>query len=195
MNDFLLCCLGNTQKQFQYTRHNTGFLIINELISKKNICCDICKNKYFIDCKHLNFLTQHKLNILKPHLGINNSGLVLSNILKKQKFKKIFILYDDATMDFLKLRIKYKFSHYGGHNGIKNIIKYIKYNFIQIKVGIGNYYKFPNNQNINKFVLSKFSNQEIVKLKKFSNNIMFKIILSLQNTQLNQKFNNNYSNI
>ena len=135
------------------TRHNIGFLAIDYLLTKfSNLKF---KNKF----NSLLFITatSPKLIFLKPQLYMNLSGQAVNAVKQFYKIdnKNIVVIYDDKDLVCGSLRIKDK-GKSGGHNGIKNIISFIKEDFLRIKIGIGN----NTNYNSVDWVLGKITKDE-----------------------------------
>jgi len=161
--------LGNPGKEYENTRHNIGFMIVDnyvdnyhtELKKKYNgLYAKIYRNgEYFI--------------VLKPLLYMNLSGVVVSKYANFFKIKPedILVIHDDLDMPVGKIKIKAKGSS-GGHNGIKNIIENLgTEEFAHFKVGIDNNKEITTKD----YVLGKFNKVELDKLNKiigFSSNII-----------------------
>ena len=162
--------LGNPGKEYENTRHNIGFMIIDEYAKCYNInnfktkfnglFSKIYRNgEYFI--------------LLKPLSFMNLSGTVVSKFANFYKIKPedILIIHDDLDLPVGKIKIKSKGSS-GGHNGIKSIIENLNTSeFSRFKVGIS------NNKNIETkdYVLGKINKDDLEKIKKiyeFSSNII-----------------------
>ncbi|MDY6063123.1 MAG: aminoacyl-tRNA hydrolase [Erysipelotrichaceae bacterium] len=127
--------LGNPGKEYEKTRHNVGFMVIDKLISRLGLTLDTKKFKglYTIDKKH-------DLLILKPQTYMNLSGEAVMALVNYYKINHddIVIIYDDLDLPVGKLRLRERGSS-GGQNGIKNIINLLKNDKIKrIRIGIGN---------------------------------------------------------
>lgn len=155
----LIVGLGNPGKKYEKTRHNIGFLALDEL-SKKRGFKDWKENKS-INC----FFTRKDLankdtELIKPSVFMNNSGSVVKSILKKHNLKpeNVFIIHDDIDLPLGKMRIVQNRGS-AGHKGVESIIKELKTNsFIRIRIGIQP--KFGKPKNPEKFVLENFSKEE-----------------------------------
>ena len=151
----LIVGLGNPGKEYINTKHNMGFIAIDEIAKSKNI--DINKSKF--NGLYNEFIYNgEKIILLKPQMYINLSGDVIKKYIDFYKIDidDLLIISDDLDMDIGKIKIKYKGSS-GGHNGLKNIENNLKTReYKRIKIGIS------NNKNIDtkNYVLSKFSNEE-----------------------------------
>ena len=148
----LIVGLGNPGKEYENTRHNVGFMIIdyiceNEKFSKKF-------NGLFCE-KRIN---GEKVIFLKPQSYMNLSGIVVKAFQKfyKIEYKDILIIHDDLDLKLGSAKIKVSSSS-GGDNGVKSIINELgTKDFVQYKVGIS------NNKDIQTkdYVLGKFNSNE-----------------------------------
>lgn len=123
--------LGNPGKQYERTRHNSGFMAIDKVAEKLNLN---------IDKKEFAALTtkNNQAILVKPQTYMNNSGEAVSQIMKYYHIdiNDLLIIYDDLDLKYGQLRLRLKGSS-GGHNGIKSIINYIhSENFKRIRIGI-----------------------------------------------------------
>lgn len=123
--------LGNPGKQYERTRHNSGFMAIDKVAEKLNLN---------IDKKEFSALTakNNQVILVKPQTYMNNSGEAVSQIMKYYHIdiNDLLIIYDDLDLKYGQLRLRLKGSS-GGHNGIKSIINYIhSENFKRIRIGI-----------------------------------------------------------
>lgn len=152
---YLLAGIGNIGKKYTYTRHNIGFLIIDEIIKqydfieeKENFESYIFKGK----------ITSEKVMLVKPKTFVNNSGKAISKIVSFYKIpiEKVFVFHDDMDLALSRFKIKVGGSS-AGHNGIKSIDMYIGKNYNRIRVGIGNSKGYLSTKD---YVLEKFSKNE-----------------------------------
>ena len=123
--------LGNPGKQYERTRHNSGFMAIDKVAEKLNLN---------IDKKEFAALTakNNQVILVKPQTYMNNSGEAVSQIMKYYHIdiNDLLIIYDDLDLKYGQLRLRLKGSS-GGRNGIKSIINYIhSENFKRIRIGI-----------------------------------------------------------
>ena len=128
--------LGNPGKKYEKTRHNIGFIAIDNLRKKMNISDEREKFQALISEKNID---GEKVIFLKPQTFMNLSGnsvIEIVNFYKLDPKKDIIVIYDDMDLSFGDIRIREKGSS-GGHNGIKSIISHIGEEFIRIKCGIG----------------------------------------------------------
>ncbi len=151
----LIVGLGNPWKEYRETRHNVGFLFVNDLASQME--APEWKKWYqwlYTSCT----LGWQKCILLKPETYMNLSGKSVQACASFFKIapKDIIIISDDIDMDFGKVRFRETGSQ-GGHNGIGSIIEILGTSDIKrIKVGIG---RHPNMETSD-WVLSRFSEEE-----------------------------------
>ena len=161
--------LGNPGKEYDNTRHNIGFMILDNYAKDKNVSFTNKFNGLYAKIK----INDEFIILLKPLSFMNLSGTVVKKYADYFKIdsKDILIIQDDLDMPVGKIKLKYKGSC-GGHNGIRNIIDNLKTEvFPRFKLGIG------KNTNIDTkdYVLSKFNKEDLEKIKKimeFSNEII-----------------------
>lgn len=155
--EFMVVGLGNPDRKYTLTRHNSGFLCIDMLAEKLNFRVDKLKFKSLIADTTIN---GHRLIVMKPQTYMNNSGEAVRECANFYKIKpeNIIVIYDDISLDVGKLRIRRKGTD-GGHNGIKSIIYHLNSDqFPRIKVGCG---KKPHpDYNLADWVLSEFKKDE-----------------------------------
>ena len=151
----LIVGLGNPGKEYENTKHNMGFMAIDEIAKSNNIKID--KNKFNGLYGEFNY-NGEKIMLLKPQMYINLSGDVIRKYVEFYKIdlNDLLIISDDLDMDLGKLKIKYKGSS-GGHNGLKNIEANLKTKeYRRVKIGISNNKKIDTKD----YVLSKFNKEE-----------------------------------
>ena len=170
---FLIVGLGNIGLEYENTRHNIGFEIINKLSKKlegsfkSQKYGEIHKSKY----------GGKQLLLLKPNTFMNLSGKSVNYWLKKENInpKNLIAIVDDLNLDFGVSRLRSNGSD-GGHNGLKSITNSLNNSkFTRLRFGIGNSFKKENQVD---FVLSKWNNDESLKIDELAiKNV--KIILSI----------------
>lgn len=133
---YIIAGLGNPGKEYDGTRHNIGFLAVDEIAKKLDI--DVCKLKF----KSLigeGIYKGEKVILQKPQTFMNLSGEAIYDIVNFYKIplKNVIVIYDDKDLDVGKIRIRKKGSS-GGHNGMKSIIYILNSEeFPRIRIGIG----------------------------------------------------------
>jgi len=172
----LIAGLGNPGKEYEASRHNTGWLVLDFIVGKKTEWKESNGTKAFFYKE--NFGNQ-QVEFLKPKTFMNNSGLAIKYVQEKHKLKlkDIIVIYDDLDLPLGKMKISFNRSS-GGHNGLESIIKKLKSReFIRIRVGIcpetpsGKLRKPKGEAAILKFLMGEFKKEEIEKLKKVSKKI------------------------
>lgn len=144
--------LGNPEEKYRFTRHNTGFLMMDEVLSSHNVVLNDKFNSFFAKKGDVLYLL--------PKTYMNLSGNAVLEMMNFYKLKNtdILLIYDDATIEFGTFRLK-KSGSFGGHNGIKSIINRIGSDkFDRLKVGVG---PVPEHFAIDNFVLGNFSKDEM----------------------------------
>lgn len=148
--------LGNPGKQYEKTRHNIGFEVIDDLSRAWGIELNQAKHKGLYGVGHVN---GERVLLLKPLTYMNLSGESISAVMNffKVEVDDIVILYDDLDMPVGKVRLRQKGSA-GGHNGIKSTIAHLgTQEFNRIRIGIGR----PEGQRaITDYVLGRFTAEE-----------------------------------
>lgn len=154
---YVIAGLGNPGLQYEGTRHNVGFDVIDLLSEKYNISVNTRKNRAFIG---KGMIEGQKVILVKPQTYMNLSGESLSGIVDYYKIdpeEELLVIYDDISLAPGQIRIRKKGSA-GGHNGMKNIIQNLGTDvFPRIKVGIG---EKPKKYDLADYVLSRFSKGE-----------------------------------
>ena len=149
---YLIAGLGNPTKEYDKTRHNVGFSVIDELADRYRI--DISEKKHKALCGR-GVIEGQKVLLLKPQTFMNLSGESIRAAADYYKIEpeEMIVIYDDISLDPGQLRIRLKGSA-GGHNGIKNIIANLgTQDFPRIKVGVG---AKPPRMDLADYVLSRF---------------------------------------
>ena len=154
---FIIAGLGNPTKQYEGTRHNVGFEVIDRISEKYNIDVDAKKLRALIG---KGIIQGQKVILAKPQTYMNLSGESVRSLLdyyKVDEEHELIVIYDDISLDVGQLRIRAKGSA-GGHNGMKNIIAHLGSQvFPRIKVGVG---EKPAKYDLADYVLGHFSKGE-----------------------------------
>ena len=183
--DFMIVGLGNPGIEYEYTRHNAGFLCVEYIADKLGVKIDKLKNKAYYTTADFD---GKKVLLVKPQTYMNLSGEAVVGLLNffKVDIDKLLVISDDISLDVGKMRIRRKGSD-GGQKGLRSIIELTgKDNFPRIKVGIG---KKPNpNYELAKWVLSKFKDDELKELENIKENVYSAAILII-NDQIDKAMN------
>lgn len=156
---WLIVGLGNPGRKYSRTRHNIGFMVLDEFAHELNI--------EFIEKKEYRIargsILDKQIILVEPLLYMNLSGIVVRNILKKYIIQpqNLIVVYDDIDMETGKIRIR-KTGSSGGHKGVESIIENIgSKDFIRVKIGIGRDPGVPAEI----YVLSKFDKDQLKIIK------------------------------
>jgi len=155
----LIVGLGNPGKQYEKTRHNSGFIAIDFLAVNEGLSFKEKFNGLYTEY----IKNGEKIILLKPQKYMNLSGEVVKEFVNYYNLQKedILIIYDDVNFEIGNYKIKRGGSS-GGHNGVENIINNLNSNDIyRIKIGIS-----KNNIKLKNYVLGKFSIEEFKKFEK-----------------------------
>ena len=149
--------LGNPGREYENTRHNAGFLVLDQIAGSCGVRLDRLKYKSL--CADA-VLGGRRVLLMKPQTFMNLSGQAVTEAMRFYKLpaEKVIVIFDDISLEPGKLRIRRKGSD-GGHNGMKNII-YLSGSdqFPRIKLGVG---KKPHpDYNLADWVLSRFTEKE-----------------------------------
>lgn len=149
--------LGNPGRQYEETKHNVGFKVIDRLAEKYDIKVDKFKNKAFVGD---GTIRNKRVLLVKPQTYMNLSGESVREIVNFYKIpqERFVVIFDDTSLPCGSVRIREKGSH-GGHNGIRNIIDQMGTDqFYRIKVGIG---EKPSGWDLADYVLGKFNEDDL----------------------------------
>ena len=154
--------LGNPGREYQDTRHNVGFAVIDEIA--KRYSADVTSVKFkslYTDIR----IKNSKVLLVKPTTYMNNSGQALREVMDFYKLdpSDILVIYDDIDIPIGKIRVRKKGSS-GSHNGLRSIVKHLgSEEFPRIRVGIGR----PDERiSLTNYVLGKFSEDERIDINK-----------------------------
>ena len=183
MNEIYLIGLGNPGEKYSNSRHNIGFLILENFSKKHN-------SNFSLKDKLKSLLSEFKINdstyrLFLPNTFMNNSGEAVRAIVDWYKINldQIFIIVDDKDLPLGKIRFRKKGSS-GGHNGLKNIIEKMQtQNFNRVRIGIGSPPSMNGTNNFNTIshVLGNISSEE----KSILDKVYERVIESFE--QLNTK--------
>ena len=148
----LIAGLGNIGKEYENTRHNVGFMLI-DLILKDGGYSNVSSAKFQGE-----LYKNGSLLLLKPSTYMNSSGKSLKAVNDFYKPNHIIVIHDDLDIAFGAMRFKNGGSS-GGHNGIKSIDSLIGNNYDRVRIGIGR-----SDKSVIDYVLGKFDSSELEKL-------------------------------
>lgn len=154
---YIIVGLGNPGREYENTRHNVGFCVIDAIADKYGITVSEKKHKALIG---KGVIDGKKVVLAKPQTYMNVSGesvRALIDFYKIEEQSELLVIYDDISMDVGKLRIRKKGSA-GGHRGIKSILEHLGHDvFARIKVGVGDK---PKGGDLAEHVLGRFSAED-----------------------------------
>ncbi len=179
----LIVGLGNPGKQYEKTRHNVGFMVIDELIKELNAVKSSSSFKG-------EFYKSDDILLLKPTTYMNLSGesVVLAKNFYKIDINDIVVIHDDLDLPFGAVRFK-KGGGNGGHNGLKSIDALVGKDYIRVRIGIG---KPQNKKEVASYVLSNFSNKEEENLSDIISHTTKAVLEFIKNRDL-EKIKSKYS--
>ena len=161
--EYIIAGLGNPGREYEYSRHNAGFL-----------CLDILCNKYGLKTDRLKFraltcaavIEGRPCLVMRPQTYMNNSGEAIKAAADFYKIAPdhVIVIYDDISLPTGTLRIRRKGSA-GGHNGIKSVIWQLNSDeFPRLKLGVGE--RNDPDSDLKDHVLGKFSKPDLDLMRK-----------------------------
>ena len=156
--------LGNPGVKYEFTRHNIGFRIVDNLAL--DIETEFKKVKSYYSLISREMINNRKVILVKPQTFMNLSGRAVNKIVSYYKisFRNLLIIYDDLNLELGQIRIRKKGSA-GGHKGMESIMQYLHSEDIpRLRIGIGN----PSanfNFDCMSYVLSNFNDDEEDRIK------------------------------
>ena len=154
---YIIVGLGNPGKEYENTRHNAGFMVIDELAGKCNISVTEKKHKALIG---KGMIGAEKVILVKPQTFMNLSGESVREVIDYYKIEEkteLIVISDDISLDVGAIRIRKKGSA-GGHNGLKNIILHLGHDeFQRIKMGVS---EKPSGYELVDYVLGRFGEED-----------------------------------
>lgn len=152
---YLIAGLGNPGRQYEHSRHNVGFEVIDRLAEKFDI--RVNERKHRAICGS-GMIEGKKVILVKPQTFMNLSGESIREAADYYRPQQIIVIYDDVSLEPGQLRIRAKGSA-GGHNGVRSVIDRLgTQEFQRVKVGIG---ARPEKMDLADYVLGHFSGGEM----------------------------------
>lgn len=161
--NYLIAGLGNIGSEYENTRHNMGFIVLDAWSKASNT---IFSTSRYGDVAEVSF-KGNKFILLKPSTYMNLSGNAVRFWMQEKKIpiERTLVICDDLNLPFGTVRMR-KAGSDGGHNGLKNIIETIgSQEFPRIRLGIGNEYE--RGAQID-FVLGKLSDEQLKQMEEIS---------------------------
>ncbi len=162
----LLVGLGNPGKEYEQTRHNVGFMAVDEIIHRYNFSG--FKSKFKGEISEGEIMGE-KVMVLKPQTYMNLSGESVLAVCSFYKIKPqdVYVFHDDMDLSVGRIKVK-QGGGSGGHNGIKSIDANLGANYHRIRIGVG---KPQMKEQVVSWVLSKFGAED----KKILDDLLYKI--------------------
>lgn len=159
---YIIAGLGNPGREYENTRHNTGFMVIDEAARKYNINVTEKKHKALIG---KGIIGGQKVILVKPQTFMNLSGESIREAVDYYKIDErteLIVVSDDISLAPGAIRIRKKGSA-GGHNGLKNIILHLGHGeFQRIRMGVG---EKPPEYDLIDYVLGRFGEEDAKLIK------------------------------
>lgn len=153
---YIIAGLGNPGREYEFTRHNIGFRVLDKLAEEYNISITEKKHRGLIG---KGVIQGQKVVLVKPQTFMNLSGECLREVMDyyKETPEHVIVAFDDISLEVARLRVRPKGSA-GGHNGIKSIIAQLgTQEFPRVKFGVGDK---PKGAELADYVLGRFSKEE-----------------------------------
>lgn len=154
---YIIAGLGNPGREYENTRHNTGFMVIDEAAGKYNISITEKKHKALIG---KGLIGGQKVILVKPQTFMNLSGESIREVVDYYKIDEkaeLIVISDDISLEAGAIRIR-KSGSAGGHNGLKNIILNLGHDeFQRIRMGVG---EKPDGYDLIDYVLGHFDEDD-----------------------------------
>ncbi len=160
--NWLIVGLGNPGAEYERTRHNLGFMLVDMLARESQTQIKRAECRGLIGRAEIE---NRKTELVKPQTFMNLSGDAVSCLLQKpdRSIERLIVVSDDLALPFGKIRLRPSGSH-GGHNGLRSMIDCLRTNdFIRLRIGIMPEHPVMNTKN---FVLENFSKVESTEVEK-----------------------------
>ena len=159
MDKYLIVGLGNPGREYEMTRHNTGFMVVDELAKKLGVTFEDKRYGFVAEAS----IKGRKVFILKPTTYMNLSGNAVRYWLQKENIEqsRMLVIVDDLSIPLGDFRLKGNGSN-GGHNGLGNIQQLIGQQYARLRMGIGA--DFQQGQQVD-WVLGKYDDEDMKTLQ------------------------------
>ena len=159
MDKYLIVGLGNPGSEYELTRHNTGFMVLDAFAKASNIVFEDRRYGFVAETS----LKWRKVFLLKPTTYMNLSGNAVRYWLNKENIDqtRLLVISDDVALPLGQFRLKGAGSN-GGHNGLGHIQQLIGQNYARLRMGIGS--DFPRGMQVD-WVLGRYSDEELKTLQ------------------------------
>lgn len=155
MDKYLIVGLGNPGYEYENTRHNTGFMVLDKMAESVGVSFEDKRYGYVAETS----IKGCKVFLLKPTTYMNLSGNAVRYWLQKENIdqKRLLVVVDDLSIPLGDYRLKGNGSN-GGHNGLGNIQQLIGQQYARLRMGIGN--EFQRGQQVD-WVLGKYTDEDM----------------------------------
>lgn len=155
MDKYLIVGLGNVGPDYEGTRHNTGFMVLDAFAKASNAVFSDRRYGFVAETS----LKGRKVFLLKPTTYMNSSGNAVRYWLNQENIdqQRLLVISDDVALPLGDYRLKANGSN-GGHNGLGHIQQLIGQNYARLRMGIGNEYQQGHQID---WVLGQFSDDEL----------------------------------
>lgn len=159
MDKYLIVGLGNPGREYEMTRHNTGFMVVDELANKLGATFEDKRYGFVAETS----IKGRKVFILKPTTYMNLSGNAVRYWLQKENIdqSRMLVIVDDLSIPLGDFRLKGNGSN-GGHNGLGNIQQLIGQQYARLRMGIGA--DFQQGQQVD-WVLGRYDDDDMKTLQ------------------------------
>lgn len=183
MDKYLICGLGNPGREYEDTRHNTGFMVLDAFAKASNIVFEDKRYGFVAETT----VKGRKVILLKPTTFMNLSGNAVRYWLNSEIIdeSRLLVISDDVALPLGAFRLKGSGSN-GGHNGLGHIQQLIGQDYARLRMGIGNDY--PKGGQVD-WVLGKYSEEDMRTLQPsidMAVDIIKSFVLSGINITMNQ---------
>lgn len=164
---FLVVGLGNPGEKYEKTRHNAGFIVLDEMLGNDDWELDKNSKAEYIS----ESVEEELVEYIKPQTFMNESGVSVRYAKDKHEIsdENIIVVYDDIDLPVGKVRISHDRGN-GGHNGIRSIEQHLSTtNFTRIRIGISG--ELEGGKVIKPNVLGQFSKEDLDTVKKLATKI------------------------
>ncbi|WP_168433256.1 aminoacyl-tRNA hydrolase [Pontiella sulfatireligans] len=159
----LVVGLGNPGKEYERTRHNVGFLVVEEIARRQGA---VFKKMFWFPARQAKCrIGEHEVRLLEPMTYMNRSGQAVWGAMKKWRVEagETVVVYDDVELELGAIRVRGKGTG-GSHNGMKSVLEWLQTKaFPRVRVGIG---PKPEGADMIGFVLGSFADEESLRLEK-----------------------------
>jgi len=159
MDKYLIVGLGNPGQEYEGTRHNTGYMVLDAFAKASNICFEDKRYGFVAETS----LKGRKIILLKPTTYMNLSGNAVRYWLQKENIdqSRLLVIADELALPLGTFRLKGNGSN-GGHNGLGHIQQLIGQQYPRLRMGIGN--EFQRGGQID-YVLGRYTDEELQTLQ------------------------------